>query len=292
MSRPNQGYQNPQFKIEGGPNQGSSSNSFIQYLYFPRISTQPKDGVLAKTLRTGQAGYGTAQSSAPYNPYPSQPQVTPFAQPHQPPYYSEPHQQGYAHAPTTNGGHYQPQNGYQAPQQPSQFYSGAAIHQAGQQQQQHLSGPSPVHTMPQPHPSYEPKDPINTRPAPSLPTGMFTRNLIGSLAASAFRLTDPDDRIGIWFVLQDLSVRTEGQFRLRFSFVNVGLSPGMVNPSSSAMANVNMNVNANQINTGKVPVLATCYSDVFTVFSAKKFPGVVESTHLSKVSYSLSKCEV
>jgi hypothetical protein len=42
---------------------------------------------------------------------------------------------------------------------------------------------------------------------------MFTRNLIGSLAASAFRLTDPDDRIGIWFVLQDLSVRTEGTFR-------------------------------------------------------------------------------
>lgn len=45
------------------------------------------------------------------------------------------------------------------------------------------------------------------------PTGMFTRNLIGSLAASAFRLTDPDERIGIWFVLQDLSVRTEGNFR-------------------------------------------------------------------------------
>lgn len=45
------------------------------------------------------------------------------------------------------------------------------------------------------------------------PTGMFTRNLIGSLAASANRLTDPDDKIGIWFILQDLSVRTEGNFR-------------------------------------------------------------------------------
>jgi hypothetical protein len=45
------------------------------------------------------------------------------------------------------------------------------------------------------------------------PQGMFTRNLIGSLAASAFRLTDPADRIGIWFILQDLSVRTEGRFR-------------------------------------------------------------------------------
>lgn len=45
------------------------------------------------------------------------------------------------------------------------------------------------------------------------PQGMFTRNLIGSLAASAFRLQDPADKIGIWFVLQDLSVRTEGNFR-------------------------------------------------------------------------------
>lgn len=45
------------------------------------------------------------------------------------------------------------------------------------------------------------------------PQGMFTRNLIGSLAASAFRLADTEERIGIWFVLQDLSVRTEGPFR-------------------------------------------------------------------------------
>jgi hypothetical protein len=45
------------------------------------------------------------------------------------------------------------------------------------------------------------------------PQGMFTRNLIGSISASAFRLTDTEDRIGIWFVLQDLSIRTEGMFR-------------------------------------------------------------------------------
>ena len=52
-----------------------------------------------------------------------------------------------------------------------------------------------------------------TRVSNSQPQGMFTRNLIGSLAASAFRLTDNNDKIGIWFVLQDLSVRTEGNFR-------------------------------------------------------------------------------
>lgn len=42
---------------------------------------------------------------------------------------------------------------------------------------------------------------------------LFTRNLIGNCAGSAFRLQDTKDMIGIWFVMQDLSVRTEGAFR-------------------------------------------------------------------------------
>lgn len=45
------------------------------------------------------------------------------------------------------------------------------------------------------------------------PNGMYTRNLIGSLVSSAARLEDPNGKLGIWFVLQDLSVRTEGWFR-------------------------------------------------------------------------------
>ncbi len=53
------------------------------------------------------------------------------------------------------------------------------------------------------------------------PPGSFTRNLIGSLVASAFKLYDPRDRLGIWFVLQDLSIRTEGCFRLKFNFVDL-----------------------------------------------------------------------
>ncbi|KAJ2900788.1 hypothetical protein MKZ38_002226 [Zalerion maritima] len=101
---------------------------------------------------------------------------------------------------------------------------------------------------------------------PTPPSGMFTRNLIGSLACSAFRLCDQKDRIGVWFVVQDLSVRTEGHFRLRFSFVNVAPA----NPSEG------------MVHQGSVPVLASCFSDVFTVYSAKKFPGVWESTPLSK----------
>jgi hypothetical protein len=45
---------------------------------------------------------------------------------------------------------------------------------------------------------------------------------------------------------------------------------------------VNVGRKDGQLNTGIAPILATAYSDVFQVFSAKKFPGVIESTSLSK----------
>ncbi|KAI9700559.1 MAG: hypothetical protein M1820_006713 [Bogoriella megaspora] len=99
---------------------------------------------------------------------------------------------------------------------------------------------------------------------PMSASGMFTRNLIGSLNVNAFRLSDTEGKVGFWFVLQDLSVRTEGTFRLRMSFFNVG------------------SANGHTINKGQCPVLASCFSEAFQVFSAKKFPGVIESTPLSK----------
>ncbi|KAK3356159.1 velvet factor-domain-containing protein [Neurospora tetraspora] len=105
------------------------------------------------------------------------------------------------------------------------------------------------------------------------PQGMFTRNLIGSLVCSAFRLTDTNDKIGIWFVMQDLSVRTEGVFRLQFSFVNVGLPTPLPSGSSGSSTGINQS---------KAPILASVFSEPFQVFSAKKFPGVCDSTALSK----------
>lgn len=42
---------------------------------------------------------------------------------------------------------------------------------------------------------------------------MYTRNLIGSLTVNASLLQDTDKKTSFWFVLQDLSVRTEGFFR-------------------------------------------------------------------------------
>jgi hypothetical protein len=102
-------------------------------------------------------------------------------------------------------------------------------------------------------------------PAPTINQN-HTRNLIGMNTVNAFRLNDPDGKTGFWFVLQDLSVRTEGTFRLKMSFADIGTGTG---PNAV-------------VSTGKCPVLASCFSDPFTVYSAKKFPGVIESTPLSK----------
>ncbi|KAF1987750.1 hypothetical protein K402DRAFT_329854 [Aulographum hederae CBS 113979] len=126
--------------------------------------------------------------------------------------------------------------------------------------------PNPSMGNPVMQPSYtaQPHIPQNisfpTHPA----SGMFTRNLIGSLSVNAFKLIDTESKVGFWFVLQDLSVRTEGLFRLKMNFVDVGAPDG------------------NGLNKAHAPVLATVFSDKFQVYSAKKFPGVIESTPLSK----------
>ncbi|EPQ65573.1 hypothetical protein BGT96224_1799, partial [Blumeria graminis f. sp. tritici 96224] len=62
---------------------------------------------------------------------------------------------------------------------------------------------------------------------------------------------------------------------LRFSFVNVS----EISPPSSAHLSANSSA---PLNKNKSPVLARCFSDVFSVYSAKRFPGVVESTPLSR----------
>ena len=73
-------------------------------------------------------------------------------------------------------------------------------------------GPQQYPSMPYPgYPNY-PAMPYATQ-QPNNHNMMFTRNLIGSLTVNASRLNDPNGKTGYWFVLQDLSVRTEGHFR-------------------------------------------------------------------------------
>lgn len=93
---------------------------------------------------------------------------------------------------------------------------------------------------------------------------LSTRNLIGSCVVSAAMLKDPEGKYGYWFVLQDLSVRTEGWFRLKLQFVNLCDASGT------------------GVSKGTAPILAYVFTDKFQVYSAKKFPGVIESTPLSK----------
>jgi hypothetical protein len=92
--------------------------------------------------------------------------------------------QGAGSVMTVNGHAYQPQRwGYQQHPQMTQQMS----------YQQATAIPLPIMPIPQ--------------------AGMFTRNLIGSLSVNAFKLQDDKGETGFWFILQDLSVRTEGLFR-------------------------------------------------------------------------------
>jgi Velvet factor len=84
--------------------------------------------------------------------------------------------------------------------------------------------------------------------------------------------------------------REANPFRsLKFNFVNVGLSNGPNNssnptsPLTPASGNSSAAAPASaSLNTTAAPVLASVFTKPFQVFSAKKFPGVIESTELSK----------
>ncbi|KAJ1678209.1 hypothetical protein EV182_004552, partial [Spiromyces aspiralis] len=93
------------------------------------------------------------------------------------------------------------------------------------------------------------------------PTSELTRNLVGTTVTSAVKLNGLDGKPGIYFIFHDLSVRKDGVFRLRFSFFDLGQQGKLTKTTTSV----------------KVQAL----SDPFTVYSAKKFPGMIESSPLS-----------
>ncbi|EIM24234.1 hypothetical protein WALSEDRAFT_62056 [Wallemia mellicola CBS 633.66] len=95
----------------------------------------------------------------------------------------------------------------------------------------------------------------------SLTSDKPIRNLLGSLTAEGTRLRDMENNQGIFFCFQDLSVRVEGVFTLRFSLVDIeALISGKNNQS----------------------IVTQETSDAFQVYSPKKFPGMTSSTALSK----------
>ncbi|KAI6092631.1 velvet factor-domain-containing protein [Hypoxylon rubiginosum] len=87
------------------------------------------------------------------------------------------------------------------------------------------------------------------------------RRLMGTIVSSPFVGLDENNEEGCFFCFPDLSCRTPGTFRLRFSLV-------VLDPNS--------------VPGSKTPVCATAMSEVFTVYNAKDFPGMRASTALTK----------
>ncbi|KAF7975105.1 hypothetical protein HWV62_10383 [Athelia sp. TMB] len=111
------------------------------------------------------------------------------------------------------------------------------------------SAPAPVSNTS--NPAYYP----NTYPQhtpPSAPRQAYTRTLVGPLSANACRLNDEHRRPGIFFLFQDLSIRTEA-------------------PEARSL----------HTHVDQSPILAQTFTEPFMVFSAKRFPGVPDTTALS-----------
>lgn len=53
-------------------------------------------------------------------------------------------------------------------------------------------------------------------------TSLRMRNLVGSLVSSASKLYDLDGNLGIFFVFPDISIRSEGTYKLKFSLIDIG----------------------------------------------------------------------
>ncbi|KAI9765568.1 MAG: hypothetical protein M1840_007257 [Geoglossum simile] len=95
-------------------------------------------------------------------------------------------------------------------------------------------------------------DPIHEQPATSAPHTA----LAGTLVSSLHRLKDVDNSDGGFFVFGDLSVKLEGDYRLRFSLF--------------------------EMLKNEVVHIKSIVSGRFTVYATKNFPGMSESTFLSR----------
>ncbi|KAF9940606.1 hypothetical protein BGZ67_007244 [Mortierella alpina] len=93
----------------------------------------------------------------------------------------------------------------------------------------------------------------------------LTRILMGSLVVSPVLLNNAEGVPGWYFSFPDLSIRTEGVYTLKFSLMRFGSYDFLNNEDGHAST-----------------LVAEEISEPFTVFSAKKFPGMTESTELSK----------
>ena len=105
-------------------------------------------------------------------------------------------------------------------------------------------------------------DDKDSRDATTDPT-TGTRMLIGQLVSSLHTLSDLNGEMGYFFVFPDLSVRLEGSYKLKFILSNIEWARN-ARPNDS-------------VNT-----LGVIYSNTMTAYTAKKFPGMLDSSDLVK----------
>lgn len=85
-------------------------------------------------------------------------------------------------------------------------------------------------------------------------------NLLGDYSASSSIVEDDQGEHGCYFVFPNLSIRLEGRYRLKFNLIKLPNLKDTLVPTN----------------------LATTFSDPFDVYSIKTFPGMIESTALSR----------
>ncbi|KAF1986683.1 hypothetical protein K402DRAFT_421138 [Aulographum hederae CBS 113979] len=114
-------------------------------------------------------------------------------------------------------------------------------------------------------------DGTNEETALIQPDRRTTRRLMGQLVASPSVAKDEHDVEGCFFCFPDLSCRTHGKYRLRFVLMRI-------DP-------MNLQVG------GFSPILTDVLSDVFTVYTAKDFPGMRPSSALTR-ALKLQGCNI
>lgn len=101
------------------------------------------------------------------------------------------------------------------------------------------------------------------------PDRRTSRRLMGQVVASPSVAKDEHDVEGGFFCFPDLSCQTHGQYRLRFVLIRI-------NPANLHISEYS-------------PILAEVLSDVFTVYTAKDFPGMRSSSALTR-ALNLQRC--
>ncbi|KAJ2477609.1 hypothetical protein IWW56_004229 [Coemansia sp. RSA 2131] len=87
-------------------------------------------------------------------------------------------------------------------------------------------------------------------------------NLLGDYSATSMIVDDESGQRGCFFVFPNLSIRLEGRYRLRFTLIKL---PEMQRAALMAPK-----------------CMCSTFSDAFDVYSIKTFPGMIESTALSR----------